>query len=77
MPPETRAALLDCTTDLMESEMQHLTGLIIRRAGKTLSNVIVEVYETVDFLRYYAAQACGEFSNNVHRLLGPVVCINP
>ncbi|MGK4781096.1 aldehyde dehydrogenase family protein, partial [Salmonella enterica] len=57
--------------------MQHLMGLIIREAGKTLSNAIAEVREAVDFLRYYAAQVRGGFSNDTHRPLGPVVCISP
>ncbi len=76
-PPEARAALLDRAADLMEGEMQHLMGLIIREAGKTLSNAIAEVREAVDFLRYYAAQVRGGFSNDTHRPLGPVVCISP
>ncbi|WP_115801219.1 aldehyde dehydrogenase family protein, partial [Escherichia coli] len=75
--PEARAALLDRAADLMEGEMQHLMGLIIREAGKTLSNAIAEVREAVDFLRYYAAQVRGGFSNDTHRPLGPVVCISP
>lgn len=57
--------------------MQSLMGLIIREAGKTLPNAISEVREAVDFLRYYAAQVRGGFSNDTHRPLGPVVCISP
>lgn len=76
-PPEARAALLERAADLMEGQMQSLMGLIIREAGKTLSNAISEVREAVDFLRYYAAQVRGGFSNDTHRPLGPVVCISP
>ncbi|MBB6580490.1 trifunctional transcriptional regulator/proline dehydrogenase/L-glutamate gamma-semialdehyde dehydrogenase [Ralstonia solanacearum] len=76
-PPEARAALLERAADLMEGQMQSLMGLIIREAGKTLPNVISEVREAVDFLRYYAAQVRGGFSNDTHRPLGPVVCISP
>ena len=76
-PPAARAALLERAADLMEAQMQHLMGLIVREAGKTLSNAIAEVREAVDFLRYYAAQVRGSFSNDTHRPLGPVVCISP
>ncbi|MBT1536352.1 trifunctional transcriptional regulator/proline dehydrogenase/L-glutamate gamma-semialdehyde dehydrogenase [Ralstonia solanacearum] len=76
-PPEARAALLERAADLMEGQMQSLMGLIIREAGKTLPNAISEVREAVDFLRYYAAQVRGGFSNDTHRPLGPVVCISP
>ncbi|MDB0528673.1 trifunctional transcriptional regulator/proline dehydrogenase/L-glutamate gamma-semialdehyde dehydrogenase [Ralstonia solanacearum] len=76
-PPEARAALLERAADLMEGQMQNLMGLIIREAGKTLPNAISEVREAVDFLRYYAAQVRGGFSNDTHRPLGPVVCISP
>jgi len=31
----------------------------------------------VDFLRYYAAQARTDFSNDTHQALGPMVCISP
>ncbi len=76
-PPETRAAALERAADLMEGEMQALMGLIMREAGKTLSNAIAEVREAVDFMRYYAAQVRAGFSNDTHRPLGPVVCISP
>ncbi|MCL9845780.1 trifunctional transcriptional regulator/proline dehydrogenase/L-glutamate gamma-semialdehyde dehydrogenase [Ralstonia solanacearum] len=76
-PPEARAALLERAADRMEGQMQSLMGLIIREAGKTLPNAISEVREAVDFLRYYAAQVRGGFSNDTHRPLGPVVCISP
>ncbi|GGP24905.1 trifunctional transcriptional regulator/proline dehydrogenase/L-glutamate gamma-semialdehyde dehydrogenase [Silvimonas amylolytica] len=76
-PPEQRAALLDRAADLMESRTQHLMGLIVREAGKSLPNAIAEVREAVDFLRYYAAQVRDQFSNDTHRPLGPVVCISP
>ena len=36
-----------------------------------------EIREAIDFLRYYSAQIRGEFSNDTHRPLGPVVCISP
>lgn len=75
-PPAERAALLERAADTLEAQMQPLLGLIVREAGKTLPNAIGEVREAVDFLRYYAAQARRELSEQ-HRPLGPIVCISP
>ncbi|MFT0544724.1 trifunctional transcriptional regulator/proline dehydrogenase/L-glutamate gamma-semialdehyde dehydrogenase [Allopusillimonas ginsengisoli] len=75
--PAERAAILERAASLMESEMQHLMGILVREAGKTFANAIAEVREAVDFLRYYAMQARTHFSNDTHRPLGPVVCISP
>jgi RHH-type proline utilization regulon transcriptional repressor/proline dehydrogenase/delta 1-pyrroline-5-carboxylate dehydrogenase len=52
-------------------------GLVVREAGKSLPNAIAEIREAIDFLRYYATQIRGEFSNDTHRPLGPIVCISP
>src|SRR4051812_27457045 len=57
--------------------MPRLLGLLAREAGKTYANAIAEVREAVDFLRFYAAQARDDFSNDTHRALGPMVCISP
>ncbi len=76
-PAQERAALLARAAMLMESQLQTLTGILIREAGKTFSNAIAEVREAVDFLRYYALQAQRDFNNETHRPLGPVVCISP
>ncbi|GEO37481.1 bifunctional protein PutA [Skermanella aerolata] len=76
-PPDQRAACLLRAADLMESRMSSLLGLIVREAGKSLSNAIAEVREAVDFLRYYATQVRSDFNNDTHRPLGPVVCISP
>jgi len=75
-PPAERGQCLLRAADLLESRMPLLLGLIVREAGKSLSNAIGEVREAVDFLRYYAAEI-GNFSNDTHRPLGPVVCISP
>lgn len=75
-PPAERAQCLLRAADLLESRMPLLLGLIVREAGKSLSNAIGEVREAVDFLRYYAAEIEG-YSNDTHRPLGPVVCISP
>ncbi|RVU51022.1 trifunctional transcriptional regulator/proline dehydrogenase/L-glutamate gamma-semialdehyde dehydrogenase [Pseudomonas syringae pv. syringae] len=76
-PPAERAAVLERAADQMEAEIQPLMGLLVREAGKTFANAIAEVREAVDFLRYYAAQAKYDLSNDTHRPLGPVVCISP
>src|SRR5690606_22053912 len=63
--------------DLMQACMPTLLGLIVREAGKSVSNAIAEVREAVDFLRYYAAQVRKDFDPATHQPLGPVVCISP
>ncbi len=75
-PVEQRAAMLERAADLLEAKMPLLLGLIIREAGKSISNAIAEVREAVDFLRYYALQA-REVLTDAHHPLGPVVCISP
>jgi RHH-type proline utilization regulon transcriptional repressor/proline dehydrogenase/delta 1-pyrroline-5-carboxylate dehydrogenase len=76
-PVAERAQCLLRAAQILEDEMQSLLGLIVREAGKSLSNAISEVREAVDFLRYYAAQIENSFSNDTHRPLGPVLCISP
>nr|WP_113866079.1 trifunctional transcriptional regulator/proline dehydrogenase/L-glutamate gamma-semialdehyde dehydrogenase [Brenneria salicis]NMN90135.1 L-proline dehydrogenase /delta-1-pyrroline-5-carboxylate dehydrogenase [Brenneria salicis ATCC 15712 = DSM 30166]RBP63245.1 L-proline dehydrogenase /delta-1-pyrroline-5-carboxylate dehydrogenase [Brenneria salicis ATCC 15712 = DSM 30166]RLM30861.1 trifunctional transcriptional regulator/proline dehydrogenase/L-glutamate gamma-semialdehyde dehydrogenase [Bren len=76
-PPAERASVLNKAADIMESQLQHLLGLLVREAGKTFGNAVAEVREAVDFLRYYAAQVREAFANDSHRPLGPVVCISP
>ncbi|PLZ01982.1 trifunctional transcriptional regulator/proline dehydrogenase/L-glutamate gamma-semialdehyde dehydrogenase [Burkholderia sp. WAC0059] len=76
-PVDARADCLARAADLLEAQMHTLMGLIVREAGKSLSNAVSEIREAVDFLRYYSAQIRTEFSNDTHRPLGPVVCISP
>ena len=57
--------------------MPELLGLIVREAGKTLSNAVAEVREAVDFLRYYAAQISDHDPAGSHTPLGIVACISP
>jgi RHH-type proline utilization regulon transcriptional repressor/proline dehydrogenase/delta 1-pyrroline-5-carboxylate dehydrogenase len=76
-PVADRALCLRRAAQMLEEQMQTLLGLIVREAGKSLSNAIAEVREAVDFLRYYAEQAEREFDNSTHRPLGPVLCISP
>lgn len=79
--PQARAAALRRAADAFEERMPSLLGLIMREAGKTVTNAVAEVREAVDFLRYYGAQieraagcACVRGQG---RPLGPVVCISP
>ena len=66
-PPAERAAILHRAAVLMESQMQQLSGILVREAGKTFSNAIAEVREAVDFLHYYAGQVRDDFANETHR----------
>ena len=72
-----RADALARAADLLEQRSQPLMGLIMREAGKTLSNAVAEVREAVDFLRYYGAQAAAHFDNAAQRPLGVVLAISP
>ncbi len=59
---QARAALLERAANLYEQNRAKLLGLLIREAGKTLDNAVADLREAVDFLRYYAERARGEFS---------------
>ena len=66
LPVEDRAASLDRAADLMEAETAEIMALCVREAGKTLNDAIAEVREAVDFCRYYAVRARGEFDRTFH-----------
>ena len=70
-----RAALLDRTADLFEQHREELFSLCIREAGKTLPDAVLEVREAVDFLRYYASEACRLFASPT-QLPGPTGELN-
>ena len=85
-----RAAILERAAQLFEEQTAALTARCVREAGKTLPDAIGEVREAVDFLRYYAARARRDFSQemplpgptgerNLLRLRGKGVfgCISP
>ncbi len=76
-PPADRAACLLRAADLLEARMPSLLGLIVREAGKSLSNAIAEVREAVDFLRYYGTAAARDLDAANHVPLGVVACISP
>ncbi|AKJ32104.1 L-glutamate gamma-semialdehyde dehydrogenase [Caldimonas brevitalea] len=89
VPVTERAAVLRRAGDALESALPEFCGLLVREAHKVMADAVSEVRETVDFLRYYAAQAeqrlvpltlpgpTGE-SNQLHlRGRGVFVCISP
>lgn len=89
-PARIRAAALRKAADMMEARQGLLIALLQTEAGKTIDDAISEVRETVDFCRYYAAEAeaklaeptalpgpTGESNHLVLRGRGPFVCIAP
>lgn len=73
-PVAARAMILERAADAMQAAMPELIALIVREAGKSVSNAIAEVREAVDFLRYYASQAPAMSGS---RPLGVALCISP
>jgi RHH-type transcriptional regulator, proline utilization regulon repressor / proline dehydrogenase / delta 1-pyrroline-5-carboxylate dehydrogenase len=59
---EARASCLEKAGDLLEARRAELHALLVREAGKTISDAISEVREAVDFCRYYALQARQKFA---------------
>ncbi|OGT53432.1 MAG: bifunctional proline dehydrogenase/L-glutamate gamma-semialdehyde dehydrogenase [Gammaproteobacteria bacterium RIFCSPHIGHO2_12_FULL_42_13] len=86
---EHRSAMLEKMADALENNRGELFALLIREAGKTLSDAVAEVREAVDFCRYYAETArtllaesllpgpTGEANTLRMHGLGTVVCISP
>ena len=54
---EARAGLLKDVADLLERDRVRMVSLLVREAGKTLSDAVAELREAVDFCRYYSATA--------------------
>jgi RHH-type proline utilization regulon transcriptional repressor/proline dehydrogenase/delta 1-pyrroline-5-carboxylate dehydrogenase len=67
---DARANCLEKTADLLESDRAAFHELLVREAGKTISDAISEVREAVDFCRYYALRARKQFAAP-ERLEGP------
>jgi RHH-type proline utilization regulon transcriptional repressor/proline dehydrogenase/delta 1-pyrroline-5-carboxylate dehydrogenase len=67
---ERRAAVLEQAAGLFERERAGLIARVVCEAGRTISDSLSEWREAVDFLRYYAARARGEFSGE-QALPGP------
>jgi RHH-type proline utilization regulon transcriptional repressor/proline dehydrogenase/delta 1-pyrroline-5-carboxylate dehydrogenase len=70
-----RAAYLEKASDMLEADRAAFHRLLVREAGKTISDAIAEVREAVDFCRYYALQARRQFANPA-RLEGPTGEVN-
>ena len=56
---DTRAAVLNKIADAYEDNAPELFAILAREAGKGMPDVVAELREAVDFLRYYAAQIDG------------------
>jgi len=67
---DLRAQCLDKASDLLEASRADFHELLVREAGKTISDAVAEVREAVDFCRYYALRARQQFSSP-QRLEGP------
>ncbi len=52
-----RARVLNKVADLYEENFGEIFALLAREAGKIMPDVVAELREAVDFLRYYAANA--------------------
>jgi RHH-type proline utilization regulon transcriptional repressor/proline dehydrogenase/delta 1-pyrroline-5-carboxylate dehydrogenase len=88
-PCEERAAILERAADLIEAQRGGLIALVQSEGGKTLDDCVSEVRETVDYCRYYAAQArtvlapqpmpgpTGESNVLSYRGRGVFMCISP
>ncbi len=72
---DARAERLERASDLLEASRADFHDLLVREAGKTVSDAIAEVREAVDFCRYYATQARAQFSAPL-RLPGPTGELN-
>ncbi|WP_407066957.1 bifunctional proline dehydrogenase/L-glutamate gamma-semialdehyde dehydrogenase PutA [Hohaiivirga grylli] len=89
-PVAKRADILKAASELMEERRACFFHLLQTEAGKTIDDAISEVREAVDFLRYYATQACelqgvptllpsptGESNRLLIRPRGTFVAISP
>ena len=85
-----RAKILEAMGAALEEKHDSLCAVMVREAGKTLSDAIAEVREAADFCRYYAKLAREQFAGpkaltgpvgerNSHTLhgRGVFVCISP
>jgi RHH-type transcriptional regulator, proline utilization regulon repressor / proline dehydrogenase / delta 1-pyrroline-5-carboxylate dehydrogenase len=65
-----RANCLEKAADLLQADRAVFHELLVREAGKTISDAVSEVREAVDFCRYYALRARRQFAAP-ERLEGP------
>src|SRR6202167_5479305 len=59
---DARANCLEKAADLLEADRAAFHELLVREAGKTISDAISEVREAVDYCRYYALRARKQFA---------------
>jgi RHH-type transcriptional regulator, proline utilization regulon repressor / proline dehydrogenase / delta 1-pyrroline-5-carboxylate dehydrogenase len=59
---DARANCLEKASDLLEADRAAFHELLVREAGKTISDAISEVREAVDYCRYYALRARKQFA---------------
>ena len=71
---EDRAKTLNKVASLLEKNVGEISALLGREAGKSPLDIIAEVREAVDFLRYYSAEIQ---QNEGKEALGIFVCISP
>ncbi|NKB34460.1 MAG: bifunctional proline dehydrogenase/L-glutamate gamma-semialdehyde dehydrogenase PutA [Pseudomonadales bacterium] len=74
---EQRAEILMRAADLYEFAFGEISALLIREAGKNMSDVIGEWREAIDFLRYYATEAQRRNDLQQRTPLGVFICIAP
>jgi RHH-type proline utilization regulon transcriptional repressor/proline dehydrogenase/delta 1-pyrroline-5-carboxylate dehydrogenase len=67
---DARADCLEKAADLLEADRAAFHELLVREAGKTISDAISELREAVDYCRYYALRARKQFAVP-ERLEGP------
>lgn len=75
--PKERATMIYNFANLLEDNYTLLINIIVREAGKTISNAVAEIREAVDFCRYYAKIVETDFNNNTNIPLGILICISP
>ena len=75
-PVQQRANILRKAADLYESSFGELFAALTREAGKGQIDVISELREAVDFLRFYAVEA-ERLADTKPQARGLIACISP
>ncbi len=88
-PVGERTKYLERAADLVSEYRYELCAILTHEAGKLASDAILEIRETIDFLRYYSLKAhhimepielpspTGETDHLIHTGKGVFVCISP
>jgi RHH-type proline utilization regulon transcriptional repressor/proline dehydrogenase/delta 1-pyrroline-5-carboxylate dehydrogenase len=86
---EDRAQVLNKVADLLEYHIADLIYLIVREAGRTVTDAVDDVREAIDFCRYYALEGVrlfapqklqgvtGEINTLSYLGRGVMICISP